>query len=144
MNFETHWIDVNPNLTIGQQPVFLLERPLAHGNKPKGGLFANSEIARVGHFWVPDSDVQVEPVQWALTTSGDHVRIPVVAYRSQNAVEAVMFWSGIQIGLQAADSLRRKTPKEIIRAIMVMGHQCHDLGEQGIRGYLGIAFQVKE
>ena len=48
MNVVPHWIDVRPNLSMGVQPVMVLERPLAHGDYAKGNLFNKAEIARVG------------------------------------------------------------------------------------------------
>lgn len=144
MIFEVHWIDVTMNLASQQQPVFLLERPLAHGTQPKGGVFNVAEVAREGTFWCPTSDLNHYQVQWSKTSKDQYVRIPVFAYKTEKPFESVLMGMAIQLGMQAMESLRHQTAAEIVKTVLVLGHQVHHLQGGGYRGYVGVAFHTKE
>ena len=90
MLFDTKWIDVNGNLQSQQQPVFFLERALLHGDKAKGGIFNVAEVARKGDYWTASSPLPTE-IDWSNTKTGEHVRVPVFAYRTtQKAITALV------------------------------------------------------
>lgn len=144
MKYAIHWIDVTENLTTQQQPVFLLERPLAHGSHAKGHLFNVAEVARLGTYWTPTSDLNTDPVRWSKTASGQYVRIPVFGYRTRQSAEAAIFGMAIQLGITALASLQQQVNVPILSTYLVLGHQVHHLGPEGYRGYLGLAFQTKE
>jgi len=140
------WIDVRPHLLSGEQPVFMMQRPLAHGHSAKGGLFNTAEIAKVGEHWVPHGPVlDVEDVQWGITKVGDLVRVPVFAYKTQHLAPASIWGLGLQIGLAAVVHLRKHTTDIPRAAMLVLGHECMDLrpAEEAYRCFVGIALQTK-
>lgn len=142
-----HWIDPTPNLASGVKPTLVLERELAHGTKPNGGLFNQSKVARTGEFWVAQTSVVSEPVLWTFCREGDFVRIPVSAYRSATRYASSVLAVGLEIGLAAMASLRKHTPVDPLIVHLVLGNQCTDLspyGEDAYRCYVGIAIQTKE
>lgn len=144
MDFQVRWIDVTPNLARKQQPVVLVERPLAHGTAPKGGVFNVAEVARLGTFWVPVSDLNASEIQWSKTASGQFVRIPMLGYRSAQPAESALFGMALQLGIKARDALQQQTASPVLCTWLALGHQVHNLGPEGYRGYLGLAFQIKE
>lgn len=145
MKCELRWIDVTPNLALQQIPIFLLERPLAHGTQPKGGVFNVAEVARLGTFWVPQTDLHQQAIRWSRTASGQYVRVPVFAYRASVPYEAGLFGMAVELGVRAAAQLREHTPFPIDTMTLVLGHQCHVVDAEGLfRGYLGLAFNTKE
>ncbi len=145
MKYAVHWIDVTENLATQQQPVFLLERPLIHGKNVKGGVFNVAEVARVGTYWVPTSDLNIATIAWSKTASGQYVRIPVFGYRTQQPAESAVFGTAVQLGISALASLYQKVSNApVLCTHLVIGHQVHHLGPEGYRGYLGLAFQTKE
>lgn len=145
MNLAVHWIDVRPNLLTGQQPVMMLERPLAHGDQPKGNLFNKAEVGRVGHYWVPQSSlVGAMDVVWTLTRDGQFVRVPVFAYRTVARAGSAIMATGLEIGMAAVAGLRQHTSDMPIAVHLVLGHECTDLApDDAYRCYVGIAFQTK-
>lgn len=146
MNVVPHWIDVRPNLSMGVQPVMVLERPLAHGDYAKGNLFNKAEIARVGHYWVAQSNVVGSGMDtlWTLTRDGQYVRVPVFAYRTPQRAAAAILATGLEIGMAAIDGLRQHTSDRPLAVHLVLGHECTDLApEDAYRCYVGIAIQTK-
>jgi hypothetical protein len=142
MNFDLRWIDVNPNLVVGQQPVLMLERPLAHGEQVNGGVFNVAEVARVGTFWVP-GNLHRKEVPWTVTRSGPHVRVPVYKYRTPQAYEALLFGMAVQLGMEAVERLKAECSAPIERVTLVLGHQVKCI-EASYEAYLGIAITTKE
>jgi hypothetical protein len=148
VDFKVQWIDVTPNLVLDQQPVLLVERPLAHGDEPKGGVFNTAEVARVGAFWVPRK-IQEEEIAWRVTRTGQHVRIPLDRYRTPQPIESVLFGNAVSLGMMAMESFRRQSNAPIEYVLLVLGHQVRNLGsenrgEEGYEAYLGLAIVTKE
>jgi hypothetical protein len=144
--FNIQWVDVRPYLAAGQQPVFLLERPLLHGNSPRGGIFGIAEVAREGVFWVPNTDPVTTDGGWTQTLTGAHVRIPVLAYRTQERAIAGIWGLGLQLGFAAMLKLRQRTEDMPESLHIVLGHECTDLASEGVdafRCYVGIAIRTK-
>ncbi len=143
--FNTQWIDVRQHLASGQQPVFLLERPLLHGQSSKGGVFGIAEVARVGDYWVPEDDPITGDGKWAVCRSGTHVRVPILAYRTQERALASIWGLGVQLGLAALASIRQHTSDPPTELHMILGHECSDLAPQfsAFRCYVGIAIRTK-
>ena len=140
------WINVQQSLAQGVQPVFLLERPLLHGSSAKGGVFGIAEVARVGDFWVPEDDPLTTSGQWALTRSGSHCRVPILAYRTQERALGSIWGLGLQLGLAALASIRQHTDDPPVECHMILGHECTDLGPLGVsafRCYVGLAIRTK-
>jgi hypothetical protein len=150
MQLITHWIDPNPNLLSGQQPVFVLERLLAHGEKAKGGVFNQAQVARAGTFWVPQDFVTLDESQvvpWYFTQAGDYVRIPVFAYKTLTQQAASVLATGLEIGLNALARYWRQCSDPPLKIHLVLGNTCSDLhpqGEDSYRCYVGLAIQTKE
>ena len=146
MNYELKWADVTNHVDAGIQPTFLFERPLAHGDSlNNGGMYASAEVARLGTFWVPQTNLHVPEIDWAFTKTGQHVAIPIFGYDSVDRVESIIFWMGIQLGLQALDSLKTRLPRaKIVKTVMVLGNKVDTIPDKGYRGYLGLAFEVEE
>jgi hypothetical protein len=145
MEFNVEWIDVGPYLEKQIQPTYLIERPLpesAQGDV-KGGKFNMAQVARVGAWWVVVSDLATAQPQFALTKTGEHVRVPVFAYRTQQRALASIWGTGLQFGLRAIEALRLTTKDPIENCTLVLGHECHDLND-AFRCYVGMAFKVKE
>jgi hypothetical protein len=134
------WIDVDPYLANGQRPVYMLERQLAHGTNPNGGVFNVAQVARLGEFWVPQAPLLpgADP-DWSVVKTGDHVKIPVTAYRCDRALASV-FALGLQLGLLAAGEFVRRTLKPPEAVYLVLGHTVTDLGD-GFRCYAGVALR---
>lgn len=142
MQIQAHWLDVTQHLASGIQPVFMLERPLLRGDKPRGGLFASSEVARRGRYWVAAGDLLSAPVRWSLVHTGQYVRVPVFAYKTSSRALSAILAMGVMLGMRGADSVRGVTAEEIVTAVMVLGHECADTGD-GFRTYVGLAFETK-
>lgn len=144
MLFETVWMDVSPYLLSGAPPVAVYQRPLAHGTSPKVAGWSAAQIARVGDFWVPQGPVLGEGPGWSVSKGGDYVRIPVFAYKTQQRALSTIFGLGIQIGLAALADLRNHTQDVPRGAVLVLGHECHDLApEDTFRCYVGVAVRTK-
>ncbi len=141
---QVEWVDVRPHLVNGIQPVHLFERPLLHGSKPKGGLFSVAEVARVGEFWVPQTSVIEPNTKWALCRDGQFVRVPITAYRTSQRAASSILLAGLHTGMAAMHDLRNHTATVPLGVMLVLGHECTDLGtEHGYRCYIGIAIQTK-
>lgn len=143
MNFTVHWIDVRPNVLSGQQPVFLLQRP-SHGTKGSTYGFASAEVARLGEYWVPQAPV-LSGDAWSFTRTGELVRIPVHAYKTEQRAIASLWGLALQVGMAAMLELRNHTPDIPQEVTLVLGHECTDLypAEEAFRGYVGLAFKTK-
>ena len=148
MQFSVQWIDVTSNLVLNSQPTYIIQRPLVHGDDPKGGVFNTTQVARTGAFWVPNTLRHAE-IEWSLTKTEEHVRIPLDRYRTSQAYESVLFGLALQLGLQVMESFRRQSSKPIEYVLLVLGHQVRNLaaenrGEDGYEAYLGLAIVTKE
>ena len=147
MNTNIIWLDVTENLREGNQPVFMHERPLVHGNKPKGGLFNTAEVARTGEFWVPTTPVlDIDEIQWSKTACERYVRVPLHAYRTRDRALASVFVAGLEIGTRAMASLALRYKQEPQDITLIVGHECTDLISQGVsqfRCYVGLAIRTK-
>jgi hypothetical protein len=141
------WINVAENLKSGNQPVYMHERPLVHGSKPKGGLFNTSEVARTGEYWVPLTPlVDMDEIQWSKTASERYVRIPVSAYLTESTGLASILATGLEIGARAMTSLAMRYKQEPKEIILVIGHECMDLSAEGrpqFRCFVGLAAKTK-
>ncbi len=140
--FNTQWVDVRPYLAQGQEPIFLLERPLLHGHSAKGGVFGIAEVARLGDFWVPTADPIRTDGGWSLCKTGTHARVPILAYRTTERALSAIWGLGLQLGLAALAALRTKTPEPPTEMHMILGHECTDL-TAGFRCYVGLAIRTK-
>lgn len=141
-----HWIDVTANLQLGIQPVMLLERKLLHGDSNHGNLFSKAEVTRTGHYWVPQGGLvgDTTPPVWSLTREGQHVRVPIVAYRTAHRAASSILATGLEIGMSAVLNLRQYTPELPLISHIVLGHECTDLSpHDAYRCYVGIAIQTK-
>ncbi|MCI0420753.1 MAG: hypothetical protein L0312_16255 [Acidobacteria bacterium] len=133
MDYLIRWIDVTPNLTSGQQPVFMLERPYLH----------DSGKVRTGTFWVPQASLEDPSTQWSVTESGDFVRVPVMAYRTRERAMSLILGTGLQLGIAAIMSLRHHTQDEPISAVLLLGHEVSDLPDKNaFRVYVGLALRT--
>lgn len=146
MNIHYTWLDVSENLARREQPVAVLRRKLLHGERANGGVFANAQVARVGRFWVPVTPLTGDaPAEWSLTDAGDLVRVPISAYRTQNASEASVFACGLSVGLRAMQQFYEKTGEPARQLHMYLGHQCDPLpGHEAYRCYVGLAIRTDE
>lgn len=144
IQFVTKWLDVTPNLLTQQQPVFdvLVERERNHAG-PRAWA-GGSQIARPGEFWVPINGLLEQQIQWSVSRSGEAVRVPVHAYKTDRALASI--WGlGVQIGMMAVDALRSKTQDRPLEVTLVIGHDCTDLSpaEDAFRCYIGVAIRTK-
>lgn len=144
--FHFQWVDVRPFLAQGVQPVALVERPLLHGQSAKGGVFGIAEVAREGTFWVPNADPVTTDGNWAETHTGNHVRVPILAYRTGDRALAAIWGLGVQLGLAALASLRHRTDAPPVGCHLFIGHECTDLAPaaSAFRCYVGLAIRVKD
>ena len=147
MKTEIVWLDVAEHLKSGKQPMYMYERPLVHGTSPKRGLFNQSEVARKGEYWVPQNPVMnVDQIQWAKTAGERYVRIPISAYRTSDHAWASILVTGMEIGTRAMASLAMRYKQEPQSVVLVVGHECTDLSDQGhqqFRCYVGLAIRTK-
>ena len=134
---ETVWVDVNPFLLRQEQPVIVLERPKAHDMAKAWA--GNSEIARMGEFFVPTSSLLAEHVVWSRTKTGEFVRVPVHAYKTTTPDISALFGLAIELGVRAAALL----PDRAQGATLVLGHEIHTLPDGTYRGYAGFSFRAK-
>lgn len=155
MDYELHYLDVTPNLQSLQQPVFLLERELVHGDDPKGGLFNAARVARRGEYYVPVGPLAIgmggPPPKFAMTKKTDHVRIPLMHYEvagdpSLSGAVAVGLKLGIDLVAEAVRQVQTINDKPVTRAVLVVGHECHSVtcndGSPAMRCYVGLALAV--
>ena len=144
MRFEVQWIDVTKNLASGEQPALFLTRPLLHGTDKRGALFSSAEVARVGTFYVPQSPlVGGTEVKWGVTKAGEHVRVPVEAYRTTTRSLSAIFAVGMEIGMRAIVALQTKTRAEPTIVTLVLGHDVTDMpNEDAFRCYVGMSIRV--
>lgn len=145
MLFDVHWINVNPYLERKEQPVFMLQRPLLHGDTKSGGVFNIAEVARVGTYYTPTSAINEAEPKFSLTKSGDLVRIPVFAYRTQIRALSSILGVAMQLGISATYRLQQIVRGDEIESVtMILGHECHELPEpDGFRCYAGLSFKMK-
>lgn len=146
MIWHPQWLDVRPHLAAGRQPVVLVERPLLHGQSAKGGVFGIAEVARLGTYWVPNADVITTDGGWQFTKSGAHVHVPVIAYRTPERALSSIWALGLQLGMAAIESLRRRTPDLPAECHLLLGHECTDLlpAAAAFRCYVGFAIRTEE
>jgi hypothetical protein len=141
---EVQWVDVTPFLLNEQQPVVMFRREKAHdGAKAWAGP---SQVGTLGEFWVPTTDLLGgEKVEFWKTTTGEMVRVPMLAYRTTHLALPAVFSLGLQIGMAAVAQLRQYTSDPPLLAQLVVGHQCTDLrpAADAYRCYIGIALQTK-
>lgn len=145
MQYRPQFIDVNDHLERQEQPVFLLERPLLHGDKPKGGLFNASEVARKGTFWTPTTSLLEGNIEWSLVDKDQYVRVPIFAYRTASKAASHIVGLAFQCGMlvQQAFKLHRQLDKILI-CHLIIGHEIHELEDDAFRFYLGLTLQTKE
>lgn len=143
IEFDVKWFDLTPNILSGEQPAAFIDRPKNHQNQKAWA--GKSQVAAVGEFWVPQGPTLDQAPEYTLTVVGDHVRVPVHAYRTLNAGVAAIFGLGVQIGLAAITHLRNHTDDVPKRVTLILGHQCTDLrpADDAFRCYVGIAVQTK-
>lgn len=144
--FNVQWINHSHYIAMGVvEPTFYLERPLLHGESARGGVFGIAEVARLGTFWVPESDPTDPDCRWGKTNSGTYARIPILAYRTQERGLASIWALGIKIGLAALTAIRQHTDDPPLECHMILGHECTDLAPQFscFRCYVGLAFRTE-
>ena len=135
------WVDVTESLRRSVQPIMVLERSPIH---TQGKAWSGpSEVARTGEFVVPDSPVTDNVIKWVTTVSGNFVRVPLHAYKT-NVPDSVsaLFGLGLQLGLQAAGQLAQQKIVPI-HVTLVLGHECHRMADGIYRGYVGFSFRTK-
>jgi hypothetical protein len=92
---------------------------------------------------VPTSPLNAPEVQWSFTQTGDHVRVPVFAYKTRERAPATIWGTALQLGMRAVESLRQTTSHPLISCTLVLGDTCHDLAD-GYRCYVGMTFRTKD
>src|SRR5215471_9726887 len=138
--FSVCYLDVSENLATGMMPFFLLERPKTHDEpRPWAG---QTEVARVGKFWVPLQSLFTEDQQWFFADKGEKVLVPVHAYRTASRSLTTIFGLGQQLAVLALASFQEKVREPLGRVIQVLGHDCTDLLD-AFRCYCGFAFEVE-
>ena len=142
MKIHTTYLDVDPYLAKGEQPIWFLERPLLHGNQPNAGVFNTTEIARRGTFWVPGNPDQ-RPIEWSMVNQGQYVRVPIWAIRTSGPIASEIPQYGLVYGVRLMDSLREHTRDPVLELVLFMGENVHALSD-GYRFYVGLAFKTKE
>lgn len=145
MKFETCYVDVNPYLATGQQPVSLIERQLPQGHGTQGSLLRVTETGRCGTFWVPDGHLLAsDSLSWSMTETGQYVRVPIEAYRTQEKALATLLGLALQIGMVAVDSLRQYTSDRPQVVTLLLGHECPVTEDgQAFRCFIGVAIRTK-
>jgi hypothetical protein len=100
-------------------------------------------VARVGTYHVPTRAALDDDLAWAVTKSGQYVRVPLHAYRTRDRCLASVWGLGIQIGLAFLESFRSHHGENAVKSIvLVLGNDCTDMayeGEQAFRAYAGLA-----
>lgn len=139
MLFEVVWVTASPS---DAAPAHMLERPLGHGDDPRGGLFADTEIARTGEYWVPAGDPLDPACPYEVTRTGRYVRVPLSAYRTPRAL-AALFGFGAQLGVAAAAGVRAHAAGRPTACVLVLGSSVDDLGDC-FRVYAGVAIRLEE
>lgn len=145
IRFDVHWFDPTTHLQTGEQPVAMLERPLASGTRPKKDYMLVAEVGRLGRYWVPESPIFAESVEWTLTADGTHVRVPVFSYRTRAQALAAIFGTGVQVGMAALEQLRARTNESIIEIVLILGHDCPPVNNpEGYACFIGITIRTKD
>lgn len=145
MHHAIHWIDPAPSLAAGIQPVLFLERPLLHGNKPNGGMFNSATVAREGRYWTPKHSLLAPDPLWTLTCDGQHVHVPVNAYRTEFMGAAGIFQTGLLLGSEVMRQFRIQSREEPLCLHLVLGNDCTPLpNENAYRCYVGFSIQCKD
>jgi len=142
--FSVCYLDVSQNLRDGQMPFYLLERPLPH-DQPKAWS-GQTEIARVGKFWIPLQSLLVADQQWFFVDKGEKVLVPIHAYRTASRSLTTIFGLGQQLAILAMTSFRAQVQESLVRVVQILGHDCTDLAGEGVdafRCYCGFAFEVE-
>lgn len=138
------WFDVTPFVVSGDQPTVHLRRePVNDGSKPWAGT---TQRGSDSEYWVATGGFfGGEPAEFSLTRTGETVRVPMFAYKTQHMALPALFGLGVQIGLAAVADLLHHTRDQPKVAHLVIGHQCTDLrpAEEAFRCYIGIALQTR-
>jgi hypothetical protein len=156
MLYDVHYIDITPNLLSLEEPVFMLERELMHGDDPKGNLFNQARIGRRGHYYVPAGPLPLgvegaSSPKFVLTKQSDNVRIPLCHYAQPGAVSlsgavVVGLKLGIDLVSEAVRQVQTMSDKPVTKAVLVLGHECHSVtyldGRPGMRCYVGLALVI--
>lgn len=144
IQFNVKWYNVTPNLLSQTQPVIdvLVERERNHDQRRAWA--GGSQVGRPGEFWVPVSDLLVPEINWSVSKSGEAVRVPLHAYKTDRAL-ASLFGLGVTLGMTAIAALSDKTRDKPLEVILVIGHDCTDLSpaEDAFRCYIGVAIRTK-
>lgn len=126
MRLSVRYVDVMPSLLKEEQPVVVLER-----------------VQPGGVYHVLNSTALSEKPHWVLTRTGPKVRVPLTAYRTAQRAMSALAATAMQIALAAVASFRQHTADEPIEALVVLGHHCDDLVEEGVfRCFIGVAFRT--
>lgn len=143
MDFKLHWIDVAEALEQKVQPRAILERPKAGGDRAtNAGIFGTSRVGRTGEFWVPSGPINDAEIKWEVTSQGDHVSIPMQAYRTPESAKSWLAACALEMGLRAGFDLARKSPRRPVEVTLVLGHKV-DVVDNSYRYYLGLAVRVE-
>jgi len=144
MNFNLHWIDVSEALQKQVQPRAILERPQVGGKNraANAGIFGTARVGRQGEFWVPSNAITEPAIKWEVTNQGDHVSIPLNAYRTPEQAKGWLVAAAMEHGLRAGFDLGRRCHKQPVEITLVLGHKV-DAVEEGYRFYLGLSVQVE-
>lgn len=125
--------------------MLFLKRPLLHGNKPSGGVFAAATVAREGRYWTPKDSLLLPEPTWSLTCDGENVHVPVNAYRTEFMGAAGIFQTGLLLGSLVLDHFRKQTKEEPLCLHLVLGNDCTPLpNENAYRCYVGFSIQCKD
>ena len=144
MDFKIHWIDPSENLASGIQPVLFIERELLHGDKKKGDVFNQAEVARTGTYWTPKQSLLGPPQPWGMTRDGQYVHVPVLAYRSEFFGPSAIFQTGLLLGAAVMDQFKMVSAEQPITLHIVLGTDCTPLPtENAYRCYAGFSVQTR-
>lgn len=143
MRFSVEWIEINSELAKQPSPSFLFQRelPASAQGSPKGNLFNTAEVARVGKWLVGVSPMLGEP-RWAIVQSGEFVRVPIIQYKTKARSQAMIWGTGLQVGMTAVSSVPSNYIQEIKETKLILGTSCI-MREEAYYCYLGIAIRVE-
>lgn len=144
LTYDVQWVDITANLAIAQQPMYFHPRPLAHKHGNPAWTKA-TEVARFGKYWTPQTTLlsPEKPTEWAFCHSGDAVRIPMWAFKTESRGEASVWALGIKVGIDAITSLRQVTSEIPKQIVLVLSDRVTDLHpENSIRCYVGVAVRT--
>lgn len=139
MIFEVLDVNCDDFLSRGEPPTVILRR-----SRPERSSMYQAGFVVEGSWLVATGPiVPGQPVDWALNSGNQNVRLPLVPYLVP-ALTSRVPGMAVQLGVTAALSLSQRPEKALLALGNMYQHQQPETGQECFQFWLGLAFRVRD